>query len=81
MADYARSKLEAKKLDMIAANLVGGSHGGFNADENTLVLISSDDETRIGPASKTEVARELCRRIAERYGKTHPDQASRSTNR
>ena len=29
---YARDKLERKKLDMIAANLVGDEHSGFEID-------------------------------------------------
>ncbi len=71
--DYARGKLEAKRLDLIAANLVGAAEGGFNADDNTLVVLSASDETRIGPAAKTEVARELCRLIASKHGKTRSD--------
>jgi phosphopantothenoylcysteine decarboxylase/phosphopantothenate--cysteine ligase len=33
---YARDKLVRKKLDMIAANWVGGERGGFESTENAL---------------------------------------------
>ena len=38
--DYARGKLERKKLDLIAANHVGGSETGFGTPDNAITLIS-----------------------------------------
>lgn len=63
---YARGKLENKKLDLIAANLVGGSEGGFERDDNALSVYWTGGERRLGPAAKTEVAAQLIDLIVER---------------
>ena len=63
---YARGKLENKKLDMIAANLVGGAEGGFERDDNALAVYWPGGERRLGPAAKTEVAAQLVGLILER---------------
>ena len=63
---YARGKLERKKLDLIAANLVGAAEGGFERDDNALAVYWQGGERRLGPAPKTEVAAQLVGLIAER---------------
>lgn len=63
---YARGKLQAKRLDLIAANLVGGAEGGFERDDNALVVYWDGGERRLGPAPKTEVAAQLVQLVAER---------------
>jgi phosphopantothenoylcysteine decarboxylase/phosphopantothenate--cysteine ligase len=63
---YARGKLERKKLDLIAANLVGAAEGGFERDDNALAVYWPGGERRLGPAPKTEVAAQLVALIAER---------------
>jgi len=63
---YARGKLERKKLDLIAANLVGAAEGGFERDDNALVVYWPGGERRLGPAPKIEVAAQLVALIAER---------------
>lgn len=63
---YARAKLEAKRLDLIAANLVGAAEGGFERDDNALAVYWHDGERRLGPAPKTEVAAQLVALIVER---------------
>ena len=63
---YARGKLDRKKLDLIAANLVGAAEGGFERDDNALVVYWQGGERRLGPAPKTEVAAQLVALIAER---------------
>ncbi|MBM4232675.1 MAG: bifunctional phosphopantothenoylcysteine decarboxylase/phosphopantothenate--cysteine ligase CoaBC [Gammaproteobacteria bacterium] len=55
---YARSKLLANKLDLIAANEVGEGKV-FDRDDNTLVLLWANGWLELGPASKDEVARRL----------------------
>jgi phosphopantothenoylcysteine decarboxylase / phosphopantothenate---cysteine ligase len=53
----ARRKLESKNCDMIVGNLVGGDSGGFESDENEVVLALRTGKTISLPrASKTEVA-------------------------
>jgi phosphopantothenoylcysteine decarboxylase/phosphopantothenate--cysteine ligase len=66
LATHARAKLAAKRLDLIAANEVGGSRG-FDVDDNQLHLFWADGEQCIGPASKAEIARELVQCIARRF--------------
>jgi phosphopantothenoylcysteine decarboxylase/phosphopantothenate--cysteine ligase len=57
---YARDKLQRKKLDLIAANRVGVAGSGFEADDNALVVYGRDGfERALGPASKTELAQSL----------------------
>ena len=63
---YARGKLQAKRLDLIAANLVGAAEGGFERDDNALAVYWDGGERRLGPAPKTEVAAQLVRLVAER---------------
>ena len=66
---YARGKLEKKKLDLIAANRVGVAGSGFEADDNALVVYGRDGyERALGPAAKTQLADELLDLIAERLG-------------
>jgi phosphopantothenoylcysteine decarboxylase/phosphopantothenate--cysteine ligase len=63
---YARGKLAAKRVDLIAANLVGGAEGGFERDDNTLAVYWRGGEQRLGPAPKREVAAQLVALIAGR---------------
>ncbi len=60
----ARAKLDAKHVDIIAANQVGVAGSGFEFDTNTLSVFWNDGSTQLGPASKIEVARELLALIA-----------------
>ena len=64
---YARDKLERKKLDLIAANLVGDAHSGFEIDFNQLEVYWGDGHRSLERASKGEIARQLVDLIAERY--------------
>jgi len=64
LAEYARDKLTRKRLDLIAANHVGGPTGGFERDDNTLYLYWPGGQCRLGPASKPEIAHALLDQIA-----------------
>ena len=66
VASYARSKLERKGLDMIAANQVGGGLG-FEAEDNALHLFWADGDAALPRASKRELARQLVAILAERF--------------
>ena len=59
VAGYARGKLERKGVDLICANRVGIAGGGFESDDNALLVIDRDGERALGPASKTVLAGEL----------------------
>ncbi len=60
---YARAKLERKKLDLIAANRVGGG-SGFDAADNELLLLWPDGEEALARGAKLDLARALIARIA-----------------
>jgi phosphopantothenoylcysteine decarboxylase/phosphopantothenate--cysteine ligase len=64
---YAREKLEAKGLDMIAANLVGGTIGGFEREENALLVLWAGGRKAFPMMPKTRLAEALARLIEERY--------------
>jgi phosphopantothenoylcysteine decarboxylase/phosphopantothenate--cysteine ligase len=56
---YARGKLAAKRLDLIAANRVGVDGSGFESDDNTLHVFSADAAHTLGPGAKTDLAHAL----------------------
>jgi len=53
-------------LNLIAANWVGGGRA-FDRDDNQLTVYWADGELAIGPADKTEIAKQLAGLIAERF--------------
>ncbi|MEP7043819.1 MAG: bifunctional phosphopantothenoylcysteine decarboxylase/phosphopantothenate--cysteine ligase CoaBC [Dokdonella sp.] len=61
--EYARAKLERKKLDLIAANQVGADCG-FERDDNALLLLWPGGREELARADKRELARQLVARIA-----------------
>ena len=65
MAAHARGKLERKKLDMIAANVVGRGLG-FDVDTNALTVFWAEGQADIATAPKEEVAHALWRLIQKR---------------
>ena len=68
LAENARGKRVAKKLDLIAANRVGDGCG-FDACENSLVVYGPGDEWDLGSASKASLAAQLVSIIAEQMEK------------
>lgn len=66
LQEHARTKLEAKKLDLIAANRVGGTQDAFGADDNAIVLLDRHGATDLGRASKNELAQRLIDELARR---------------
>lgn len=64
VAEYARSKLARKKLDLICANEVGNGLA-FGQDDNRLLLISENGECQLPTTSKVELAEMLIQHIAE----------------
>lgn len=69
----ARTKLENKSLDMIAANLVGKDANaqdiGFNSEYNALHVLWTDGEQILEQARKTTLARELINLVAHQFNK------------
>lgn len=63
---HARSKLERKRLDMIAANQVGGGEGA-EVDENAMTLYWADGSQQLAKTTKYKLARQMMAIIGERY--------------
>jgi phosphopantothenoylcysteine decarboxylase/phosphopantothenate--cysteine ligase len=63
---HARDKLARKRVDLVAANLVGVAGSGFEGDDNALVVHGRDFERALGPAPKVELAEYLLDLIEER---------------
>jgi phosphopantothenoylcysteine decarboxylase/phosphopantothenate--cysteine ligase len=64
---YAKSKLEKKKLNMIAANDVSNVDLGFNSDRNALIVLSKSTTQHLAPNSKGLLARALMKLIHKEY--------------
>lgn len=71
IADYAKDKMQRKKLDMIAANHVGKDLG-FGVDTNALQVFWPQGEKTLPKALKSHLARDLMRLIIERYDAKNP---------
>jgi phosphopantothenoylcysteine decarboxylase/phosphopantothenate--cysteine ligase len=56
---YARGKLVAKRVDLVAANRVGIEGSGFESDDNTLLVFDAVGATTLGPAAKSAIAAQL----------------------
>lgn len=70
---YARRKLAAKKLDMVAGNRVGVAGSGFECDDNTLFVLDHDGATTLGPGPKREVADALLDLVERRLALTRTE--------
>ncbi len=64
---YAAGKLARKKLQMIAANHVGAARGGFESDENALVVLWRGGQRALPMMPKARLGIELANLISERY--------------
>ena len=63
LIQYARNKLESKKLDMIVANDVSSSEAGFNSDYNEVHILTRDEEIKLDKNSKSAIADKIIERI------------------
>ena len=66
VADYARQKLEAKRLDLIVANRVGIPGAGFESDDNAMTAFWPGGERDFPAAPKVRLADGLIALVAER---------------
>jgi len=76
LENYARGKLQNKKLDMIAANAIGSDNTGFDSDTNALSIFWKDGSMVLPLASKTKIAEQLINLIAQRFHAKNPTQTS-----
>jgi phosphopantothenoylcysteine decarboxylase/phosphopantothenate--cysteine ligase len=67
LREHALSKLQRKKLSMIAANDVSDSTIGFNSEQNALTVFWSKGEKKLEVADKQLLARQLMHLVAQRY--------------
>ena len=68
----ARAKLEAKSLDLIAANRVDGPGVGFASEDNALDVFWTNGGVHFEYKPKRVLAEELIALIAQRYRAAHP---------
>jgi phosphopantothenoylcysteine decarboxylase/phosphopantothenate--cysteine ligase len=67
LSAYALDKLKNKKLDMIAANVVGEAIGGFDSDVNALHVFWDNGDVFFPMSPKTLLAEQLIELIATHY--------------
>jgi phosphopantothenoylcysteine decarboxylase/phosphopantothenate--cysteine ligase len=67
--EQVEAKRQDKGADLICANAVGGGRG-FGDVDSTLQLSWDGDSTRLGPASKEHLARDLVEILGARCGKS-----------
>ena len=67
LTELAEQKRQAKGVDMIAANLVGGSQGGFGSSENALSVLWDGGSADLPMMSKIDLAKELVTLIEKKY--------------
>ncbi|QHB16730.1 bifunctional phosphopantothenoylcysteine decarboxylase/phosphopantothenate--cysteine ligase CoaBC [Mannheimia pernigra] len=66
IAEYAKTKLQRKNLDMICANDVSGGQV-FGQDQNSLHLFWQNGEKKLPLADKEKLAESLVQEIVDRY--------------
>lgn len=62
---HARTKLKAKKLDLIIANDVSEQGVGFGADQNRVLIIGPDQTLDLGKQAKSKLADTILSHISE----------------
>jgi phosphopantothenoylcysteine decarboxylase/phosphopantothenate--cysteine ligase len=67
LREYARRKLEAKRLDLVLANRVGVPGQGFESDRNELLALWPGGERELPPGDKGALAHAAIDLVAERY--------------
>jgi len=77
LEQYAQDKLTRKNLDMIAANWVGRDLGGFDSDQNALLVFWKNGQKSLAMTDKNRLAEQLISLIAERmeYERQHKNTA------
>ena len=63
----AREKLKRKKLDMIAANLVGVEQTGFESNTNEILVLWPGGQQLLALNEKNEIAKQLIELLSDHY--------------
>jgi len=61
--------LRDKKLDLVVANDVADPRSGFGSDDDEVAFVSADGVEKLPLLKKTEVARRLVSKLAERFAR------------
>ena len=69
----ARTKLLAKKCDMIIANDVSQSSIGFDSHENEVLIVEAEENTKLPRDSKEHLAHHLATIILQRFNRKRGD--------
>jgi phosphopantothenoylcysteine decarboxylase/phosphopantothenate--cysteine ligase len=64
---FADEKRRSKQLDIIAANRVGRLEGGFESDQNALLILWQDGREELPMMAKSVLAQRLAERIATQF--------------
>jgi phosphopantothenoylcysteine decarboxylase/phosphopantothenate--cysteine ligase len=68
--NYARGKMLSKNCDLMVANRVGVTGGGFMSDTNSVLLLGRDgSREEIATASKAAIAERIVQAAAQGYAK------------
>jgi phosphopantothenoylcysteine decarboxylase / phosphopantothenate---cysteine ligase len=67
LTQLAEEKRQAKGVDMIAANLVGGDQSGFGDNKNALTVLWDGGSADLPMMNKKDLARELVTLIIRKY--------------
>lgn len=67
LVENARKKLNDKRVDLIAANAVGGCGCAFDAEDNALTVLGPDGQQELARADKLTLARQLAALITNSY--------------
>ena len=59
LEEFAREKLERKKLDMIVANNISQADAGFNVDTNRVLIMDHQSTRQLPLMSKPQVAEKI----------------------
>ncbi|MCP4285456.1 MAG: bifunctional phosphopantothenoylcysteine decarboxylase/phosphopantothenate--cysteine ligase CoaBC [Gammaproteobacteria bacterium] len=68
---YAQEKRKAKGVDMIAANLVAAAEGGFERDENALIVLWEGGREDLPMTDKSHLAELLVNQVLINYEAKH----------
>ena len=63
----ARSKLKNKGCDWIVANKVTAQSNNMGGGENEVIIIKKNEEIKVPRQSKEEIAKLICKKIAEEF--------------
>ncbi len=67
LLEYARGKMQKKRLDMIVANDVSGSDAGFNSENNAATILWADGSHEVPLTGKGQLAGILVETIAGQW--------------